>query len=95
MDLDDEELDATRDLHGLDKQKKAEKIILKQKQEIERLNNLVDTMKRNVKENYTSNLTIEREIDELKNMKVEGEVFTTAVNFAIKILQKLLENKEV
>lgn len=86
MDLDDEELEATRDLHGLDKQKKAEEIILKQKQEIERLNNLVDTMKRNVKENYTSKLTIEREIDEYKAHGYEE---------AAGALQKLLENKEV
>lgn len=36
---------------------------------------------------------IEKEIEELKNMKVEGEVFKTSVNFAIKVLQELLEGK--
>lgn len=29
----------------------------------------------------------EKELKELKNMKVEGEVFTTAVNFAIKVIE--------
>ena len=34
---------------------------------------------------------VEDEIEELKNMNVGGEVFTTAVNFAIKSLQELLD----
>ena len=36
---------------------------------------------------------IEDKIEELKNMNVEGELFTTSVNFAIKELQELLEDK--
>lgn len=37
---------------------------------------------------------IKAEIEELKkNMKVDGEVFTTAVNFGIKVLQSLLEKE--
>lgn len=35
-----------------------------------------------------------REIEELKLMKVEGEAFTTAVKFAIKILQDILERSQ-
>lgn len=42
-------------------------------------------------ENYISKDKIRDEIESLKNMKVDGETFTTAVNFAIKILQKILE----
>lgn len=34
---------------------------------------------------------IKKELEELENMKVDGEVFTTSVNFAKKILQSLLE----
>lgn len=34
--------------------------------------------------------TIKKEIQKLKEMHVEGEVFTTAVNFAIKELESLL-----
>ena len=45
-------------------------------------------------ENSTSNDKIKAEIKELKEMKVDGEVFTTAVNFAIKELQSLLEKEE-
>ena len=33
---------------------------------------------------------IENEIEELRNMNVEGELFTTVVNYAILILQELL-----
>lgn len=36
---------------------------------------------------------IEKEIEELKDMKIDGEVFTTSVNFAIKTLQGILEGK--
>lgn len=65
-DLDDQELEATRKLHASNKQKKAEETILFLKTEIERYKSLVDTMKRNVKENYISKLTIERRIEEYK-----------------------------
>ncbi len=34
---------------------------------------------------------IEKEIEELKNMNVDGEVFKTSVNFATKVLQELFE----
>ena len=36
---------------------------------------------------------IREKIEELKDMKVDGEVFITAVNFAKKILKELLEEK--
>ena len=36
---------------------------------------------------------IKAEIEKLKDMKVDGEVFTTAVNFAIKEFQSLLEKE--
>lgn len=44
-------------------------------------------------ENSIPKEKVEEEIEELKDMKVEGEVFKTSVNFAIKILQELLEGK--
>ena len=40
-------------------------------------------------ENSVPKEVIEEKIKELKGMKVEGEVFKTSVNFAIKILQEL------
>lgn len=42
-------------------------------------------------ENSIPKEKVETEIKELDNMKVEGEAFTTAVNFAKKTLQELLE----
>ena len=42
---------------------------------------------------FVSKDKIKAEIEELKNMKVDGEVFTTAVNFGIKVLQSLLEKE--
>lgn len=45
------------------------------------------------KENTVSKDKIKEQLIELDNMKVDGEVFTTAVNFAKKILQELLEEK--
>lgn len=36
---------------------------------------------------------IKAEIEEQKNMRVDGEVFTTSVNYAIKVLQSLLEKE--
>lgn len=52
---------------------------------------------RNIEEEYIDkNLitkeSVREEIQELDNMKVDGEVFTTSVNFAKKILQELLED---
>ena len=44
-------------------------------------------------EDYIEKDKIREELEELQNMKVEGEVFTTAVNFATKILKELLEGK--
>lgn len=40
---------------------------------------------------YIPKEKVENEIKELDNMQVDGEVFTTAVNFAKKTLQELLE----
>lgn len=48
-----------------------------------------------IKDNYVSKDRIKEEIKELENMKVDGEVFTTAVNFAKKEFQKLLEEENV
>ncbi len=39
----------------------------------------------------TPNEKIREKIEELKKMKIEGEVFTTAVSFAIQVLQEILE----
>lgn len=36
---------------------------------------------------------IKAEIEEQKNMRVDGEVFATSVNYAIKVLQSLLEKE--
>ena len=45
--------------------------------------------------NYViSKQKVKDKIDELKIMNVDGEVFTTAVNFAILTLQELLEESE-
>lgn len=41
-------------------------------------------------DDYILKSKVEEEIQELKNMKVDGEIFKTAVNYAIKILQSLL-----
>ncbi len=42
----------------------------------------------------TPNEKIREKIEELKEMKVEGEVFTTAVSFAIQVLQEILEGRK-
>jgi hypothetical protein len=46
-----------------------------------------------LKTDYVSKDKIREELIELDNMKVDGEVFTTAVNFAKKILKELLEEE--
>ena len=43
-----------------------------------------------IEKNFINKNEIKEEIQELKNMKIDGEVFKTAVNYAIKILQSLL-----
>ena len=74
-------------------------IIEKQSKEIEELKEkrftLFDTtIKATIKINDKKwEDKIKAEIEELKNMKVDGEVFTTAVNFGIKVLQSLLEKE--
>lgn len=45
-----------------------------------------------LKEDYISKDKIKEEIKGLENMKVDGEVFTIAINFAKKEFQKLLED---
>lgn len=52
------------------------------------LRTLVDALEKSIPKQV-----VEKEMQKLKNMKVSGEVFTTSVNFAIKILEKLLEGK--
>lgn len=44
-------------------------------------------------ENSIPKERIEKQLQELKNMKVEGELFTTSVNFAVKNIEELLEEK--
>lgn len=44
-------------------------------------------------ENSIPKEVVEKEIKKLKEMKVNGEVFTTSVNFAVKILEGILEGK--
>lgn len=44
-------------------------------------------------EDYIAKDKIREEIKELQNMKIDGEVFITSKNFAIKTLQELLEGK--
>lgn len=51
-----------------------------------------DKMKRQLK-NSIPKEKIEKEIKQLKAMNVNGTTFTTAVNFAIKTLRELLEDK--
>ena len=46
-----------------------------------------------VRKNYIARDKIREEIKQLQDMKVEGEVFTTSKNFAIKTLQEVLEGK--
>ena len=48
--------------------------------------------KKYVEDNYIHKNEIKKEIEELGNMKVSGDVFITSVNFAIKILQELLKD---
>lgn len=68
------------------------------KRKAEELQWKLETMKRNVKENYISNLTIEREIDEYeKKFKAEKK---NTINYHLyriiidDVLNKLLKNKE-
>lgn len=49
-------------------------------------------LKTYINNNYVNKEKIKNEIKELEEMKVGGEVFITAVNFAKKELQKLLED---
>ncbi len=44
--------------------------------------------------NYIAIQKIKDKIKELEEMKVDGEVFTTSVDFAILILQELIEERE-
>lgn len=44
-------------------------------------------------ENYISAQKIKDEIEELKKMNIDGDVFRTSVNYAILMLQKLLESE--
>lgn len=46
-----------------------------------------------IKHDWVEKDKIREELTELDNMKVDGEVFTTAVNFAKNILKELLEEE--
>ena len=61
--------------------------------EIKRQGNTREIEEKYVEENYINKNKIREEIEELNNMKVDGETFTTAINFAIKILKELLEEE--
>ena len=65
------------------------------KDKINKADELIDVQETIVKalENSIPKEVIEKEIEELKDMKIDGEVFITSVNFAIKILQGILEGK--
>ena len=54
---------------------------------------VADELVLEINKRYISKDKIKKEIEELKNMKVKGEVFITSRNFAIKILENLLEEK--
>ena len=65
------------------------------KEKIKELEEEIDDWKftkKYVEDNYIHKNEIKKEIEELGNMKVSGDVFITSVNFAIKILQKLLKD---
>ena len=71
-------------------------LIEKQSKEIEELINEVmekELIIDGMKEDRRIADKIKAEIKELQNMKVGGELFTTAVNFAIKEMQSLLEKE--
>lgn len=65
------------------------------KEKIKELEEEIDDWKftkKYVEDNYIHKNEIKKEIEELGNMKVSGDVFITSVNFAIKILQELLKD---
>lgn len=67
-------------------------LIDKQQKEIEELKETLKCTQNSWYEDTKIIDKIKAEIKELQNMKVDGEVFTTSVNYAIKVLQSLLEN---
>ena len=68
---------------------KQSKEIEELKQEKEYLNCIIESDN----DNYINKDKIKAEIEEQKNMRVDGEVFTTSVKYVIKILQSLLEKE--
>nr|DAH37192.1 MAG TPA: hypothetical protein [Caudoviricetes sp.] len=46
-----------------------------------------------IDKNYISKKKIEDTIEKLKKMNIDGDVFRTSVNYAILMLQKLLESE--
>lgn len=76
-------------IDDLEKEKQADK------EKIKELEEEIDDWKftkKYVEDNYIHKNEIKKEIEELGNMKVSGDVFITSVNFAIKILQELLKD---
>ncbi len=53
-----------------------------------------DLINRTLSNDYIPIQKVKDKIKKLKEMKVDGEVFTTSVDFAILILQELIEERE-
>ena len=64
------------------------------KQELIKNSNIADEKNQLLKENQQLKKQIKDKIDELKIINVDGEMFTTAVNFAILTLQELIKERE-
>lgn len=80
------------DLYQQEKEKNQElKVLIEQN--LKYSHNLEKDLFENCSNYVVSKDKIKEELTELDNMKVGGEVFTTAVNFAKKILQELLEEE--
>lgn len=72
------------------KQKQAIETLIAENKELNSENVRIRATLNEVTKDYILKSKVEEEIQELKNMKIDGEVFKTAVNYAIKILQSLL-----
>ena len=90
----DENITATLDLQDLKSLKKLYDLYQKEKEKNKELEN-ADLTTVYMNGFYDGEKKwkdkIKEELTELDNMKVDGELFTTAVNFAKKILQELLQ----
>ena len=94
--------DKVKKILGIEEDMEEEKILTLLETIVSENNRLEDIEDRKVQVDYERVFNkgvksledkIKAEIEKLKDMKVDGEVFTTAVNFAIKELQSLLEKE--